>query len=180
MKNLADFLNGKIIVGRSVNLRQVCEKDAEFILSLRCDEKKARFLNKTENDPEKQRAYIAKCLKKPQEWYFIIENKGGEALGTIRIYDVRGDDFHWGSWLIKDGAPTQTALESMLLMYDFAFYTLKFAKTHLDIRKSDRKTWSFHKSYGAKFEREDEIDVFYSFCKEDYEKIREKFYKFIS
>ena len=41
-------------------------EDAEFILSLRCDEKKARFLNKTEYNVEAQRNYIkskkARCL----------------------------------------------------------------------------------------------------------------------
>ena len=38
------------IAGKTINLRDVEIADAEFILELRCDENKSKFLHKTQND----------------------------------------------------------------------------------------------------------------------------------
>lgn len=173
-------IHKKIIFGKNINLRDVKLEDAQFILNLRCDESKAAFLNKTENDLEKQIQYIKKYKTKEQEWYFIIESKAKEQLGTIRIYDViDNDDFCWGSWLIKHGAPVNTAIESVLLLYDYAFYELGFNKAHFDVRKDNIKVRAFHKRFGAKEFSANDLDVFYTFSKKDYEKIKTKFIKFV-
>lgn len=170
----------KQIFGININLREVESADAEFILSLRCDSQKAKFLHKTENDLAKQIAYIEDYKTKKNEWYFIIESKSGERLGTVRIYDiVDNDDFCWGSWLIKDGAPANIAIESVLLVYEYAFYTLGFLKAHFDVRKDNVKVRAFHKRFGAKEVSESEKDVFYRFFREDYEKIRNKLNNFL-
>ena len=169
----------KFIAGKSINLREVEIADAEFILALRCDAQKAKFLHKTENNLAKQIAYIENYKSKENEWYFIIENKSGDRLGTVRIYDVvDNDDFCWGSWIIKDGASANVAIESVLLVYEYAFYALGFTKAHFDVRKDNAKVRAFHKRFGAKEVGESEKDVFYRFCREDYEEIKEKFRKF--
>lgn len=126
------------IAGKTINLRDVEISDAEFILELRCDENKSKFLHKTQNDLAKQIEYIKNYKSKENEWYFLIESKSGEQLGTVRIYDViNNDDFCWGSWLIKNNAPTNTAIESALLIYEYAFYILGFTKVHFDVRKEN-------------------------------------------
>ena len=168
----------KFIAGKSINLRDVEIADAEFILALRCDSQKARFLHKTDNDLAKQIAYIQSYKAKQNEWYFIIESKGGERLGTVRIYDVvDNDDFCWGSWIVKNGAPINVAIESVLLVYEYAFYALGFTKAHFDVRKDNVKVRAFHKRFGAKEVGESDKDVFYRFFREEYEKIKGKFRK---
>lgn len=169
----------KFVAGKSINLRDVEIADAKFILSLRCDEKKAKFLHKTKNDLSKQIAYIEDYKTKKNEWYFIIESKSGERFGTVRIYDIVDDDFCWGSWLIKDGAPANVAIESVLLVYEYAFYTLGFSKAHFDVRKDNVKVRAFHKRFGAKEVGESEKDAFYRFFREDYERIKGKFKNFL-
>ena len=55
--------------------RLVEEQDAAFILSLRTDPKLSRFLHPTENDEEKQRAYIRgykEREKQGKDYYFIF------------------------------------------------------------------------------------------------------------
>ena len=55
--------------------RLVEEQDAAFILSLRTDPKLSRFLHPTENDEEKQRAYIRgykEREKQGKDYYFIL------------------------------------------------------------------------------------------------------------
>ena len=60
-------MGGKIVsdklIGKYVNLREVTVDDADFILSLRCDENKSKFLHKTEYNLENQIAYIKKYFE---------------------------------------------------------------------------------------------------------------------
>ncbi|MDR3243837.1 MAG: GNAT family N-acetyltransferase [Elusimicrobiota bacterium] len=169
----------KFLSGRSINIRDVCIDDAEFILSLRTDESKNKFLNKTENDLEKQREYIRNYKQKQNEWYFIVETKEHKKAGTVRIYDVIDDDFCWGSWLMSSDAPPTAAIESALLVYEFAFYKVGFTKAHFDVRKHNEKVIAFHKRFGAKIIAENEMDYFFSYTKADYENIRLKYRKFL-
>ena len=121
--------------GKYVNLREVELDDASFILALRCDEKKARFLHKTENNLEKQIEYLKRYKTLDNEWYFIIENKQHEPLGTIRIYNVQDNRYTPGSWLMKDGCSLAETFEGMLLADQTAFEVLGFEKGFFDVRK---------------------------------------------
>lgn len=67
----------------------------------------------------------------------------------------------------------------MLLVYEYAFYTLGFTKAHFDVRKDNAKVRAFHKRFGAKEVSENDKDVFYRFYREDYEMIKGKFRKFL-
>jgi len=179
MTNL-NFAVEKFISGKTINLRDAEIEDAQFILNLRTDAKKAKHLNSTNADIEAQKEYLRKYKTLKNEWYFIIETKKGEPLGTIRIYDVRGDDFCWGSWIIKDGAPFDVSIESVLLIYEYAFYKIGFNKVHFDVRKDNKTVRRFHEHFGAKQNSEDELNVFYTFNKNDYENIKLSYQHFIA
>ena len=130
-----------MIKGKYVNLRIVEVDDADFILSLRCDENKSKYLHKTDNDIDKQKDYIRKTLKKQNEWYFIIERLTGEKIGTYRIYDVREESFCIGSWLMKNGVTALEMMESDYLTRKFGFNKLNFDKLHFDVRKGNKKSY---------------------------------------
>jgi RimJ/RimL family protein N-acetyltransferase len=163
------------IEGKFVNLRDVEVEDAKFILSLRCDEKKSRFLHKTEYDLKKQEEYIKKYKTLDNEWYFIIENKNGESLGTTRIYDLREDSFCIGSWLLKNGTAPQEMLEGDYLMRTFGFEHLKMDKIHFDVRKGNTKVLRYHKLTGAKIVGETDLDYLFECTKDEYLKNISKF-----
>ena len=154
--------------GKYVDIRFVNVKDSEFILSLRCDEKKAKFLHKTEYDVEKQRQYIERCLSLDNEWYFIITNKKGEPIGTYRIYDLKEDSFCIGSWLMIEGATPEQVLEGEYLVKMFAFEKTGFQKFHFDVRKENKKVIRFHKMLGAKITGETDLDYLFECTKDDY------------
>ena len=154
--------------GRFVTLREVTESDAEFILSLRCDEKKSKFLHKTEYNLENQVAYIRRYFTIPNEWYFIILNKSGERIGTYRIYDVQDDSFCIGSWLMVDGVSPQESFESDYLIRMYGFNVLGFKKIHFDVRKGNKKVIAYHKMVGARIVGETELDYLWEVTKEEY------------
>ena len=161
--------------GKYVNLREVRMDDATFILSLRCDPKKSRFLHKTENNLAKQIAYLEHYFTLDNEWYFIIENKNHEPLGTHRIYNIQGTQYTPGSWLMKDGALPQEALESVLLLRKLAFEMLGFQKSCFCVCKENKKIVRYHKILGGVIVSEDETDYFFELTSEAYRKNKRDF-----
>lgn len=169
----------EFLIGRFVNLREITVNDAKFVLDLRCDEKKSKYLNKTEYNLEKQIDYINNYLKKDDEWYFIIENKKHKPLGTVRIYDVNNDQYTSGSWLMSDGSSAQEVLEGSLLLRSYAFNILGFKKDYYTVRKDNKKVIRFHNISGAKQVGEDDIDYFFEYTIEDFNKNKDKLYKML-
>jgi RimJ/RimL family protein N-acetyltransferase len=170
------------VIGRSICLRYAEPSDAEFILSLRQDEQLARFISKTSVGVREQVAWLEgykERERKGLEHYFIIELRNGTPVGTVRIYDYRGDSFCWGSWLIKSDAPNYVAIESALNIYEFAFYSLGFQKSHFDVRRGNERVVAFHQRFGAEIAHSDEQDRFFSYSKEAYEQVRQKYQKFL-
>lgn len=139
----AAFVRGETLV-----FRDACLSDAEFILSLRTDENKSRFLSATKNDLEAQKAWLIEYAAADDQAYFVIEFND-EAIGTVRLYDARQDSFCWGSWILKDGRPRQGAMESALMVYSYAMDHLGFENSHFEVRKGNERVWQFHERFGA-------------------------------
>ena len=171
-----------IIYGKNINLRTVEEKDAEFILDLRQNENKNKYLSKTSVTIESQIDWIKiykEKEKNKKEFYFVIESKSQDKLGLVRIYDLKGHSFCWGSWIIKEDTPKTTAIESALQIYEFGFYKLGFIKSYFDVRKENHRVIVFHKRFGAEIIEESEIDVFFNYDIKDYEVIRDKYKRYL-
>jgi RimJ/RimL family protein N-acetyltransferase len=149
-----------LVRGETLEFRDACESDAEFILSLRTDDKKSRFLSATKNDLEAQKAWLAQYAAAEDQAYFIIAFNG-EPIGTVRLYDAQQESFCWGSWILKDGRPRQAAMESALMVYAYAVNCLGFKGSHFDVRKGNERVWQFHERFGAQRVSETELDYFY-------------------
>ena len=167
-----------LLEGKNINLRTVEIEDADFIYTMRQNREKTKYLSKVTGTVDSQKEWIKNYKQREdeeKEFYFIIESKNKDKLGLVRIYDLKNDSFCWGSWLIKEGAPKTTAIESALQIYEFGFYKLGFEKSHFDVRKGNDKVIAFHQRFGAKIVSEDELDYFFNFQKSDYEIIKEKY-----
>lgn len=154
---------------RTIKIRLVEESDAEFILKLRLDEKYNQFLSDVNPDVQAQRDWIKKykndeILKK--QFYFIIERNDGVPCGTVRIYDIQGDSFCWGSWILNDNKTRYAALESAFLVYQFGFNDLGLRKSHFEVRKGNEKVISFHKKMGAVKISEDDSNEYFNISKD--------------
>lgn len=170
------------IEAKNINLKTVEICDAEFIYKLRKDKSKTKFLSSVNGTINDQINYISKYKEKEKEkkeFYFIIESKAGEKLGLVRMYDFVENSFCWGSWLIKKGAPISTSIESVLQIYEFGFYQLGFEKSHFMVSKGNEKVASFHKRFGAKIIKEDNIEYFFDYTIEEYEKIKKKYIRYL-
>ena len=115
-----------------------------------------------------------------EEYYFIVEDHECTRLGTVRLYDFVGRSFCWGSWIIGKGSPAFAAIESALLVYELAFYQLKFTRSHFDVRKANKRVVEFHKRFGARVIGEDELNCYFHFEKQDYRRVRKRYGKYLS
>ncbi len=171
-----------IVSGKNINLRTVTENDAKFVFTLRQDEKKIQYLSKITSTVQDQINWIKEYKKREllgDEYYFLIESKEHEPLGLVRMYDFKEKSFCWGSWLIKDGAPKSTAIESAIQIYEFAFYERKFNQSHFEVQKGNDKVIAFHKRFGAEVVDENENEYFFIIKKSIYEKTKIRYKRYL-
>ena len=154
--------------GFSVNLRDVEISDAEFILSLRMNPKKNRFLNVTAPDLEKQKEYLKRYKEKVDEYYWVIEGKNGVPYGVVRIYDFQQKSFCPGSWLTVPGAPITAGIEGLFHAFKFGFQDLGFRSAHFDVRKENRSVIRFDQKIGAIIIKEDALNYYFTLSSETF------------
>lgn len=168
--------------GQFCSLRLVETKDAEFILSVRTDEKKSKYLSKTDASLEKQVEWIEQYKireSKALEYYFIIEDRQNQSVGTYRLYDIESEVATPGSWILVDGVELSVVIESVLLMYDFVFNRLKKKKIAFEVRKDNKKVIRFHQSYGSICTHENDIEKFFEFKAGQYAEMKSRMIKYI-
>lgn len=158
-------------------------EDAEFILSLRHNGKLNRYVSQVSPDLDVQKEWLISYKKREAmrtEFYFIIRDLNNNPLGTVRLYDFQSGSFCWGSWMVAPDSPRKTAIESALSVYEFAFYTLGFKRSHFDVRNNNQKVIDFHKRMGAEEAHSNELDTFFIYKKETYKNTRDKYLSFLN
>ncbi len=83
-------------------------------------------------------------------------------------------------WLIKDNAPTTTAIESAILVYEFGFIRLGYKNSHFDVRKGNERVVAFHQRFGAVVIDEDELNIYFDYSVENYLKIKQKYRRYLN
>lgn len=134
--------------GIAFRLRPVADKDAAFIISLRSD--RGEFFQEGSNTEREQIVWQKQYYERPGDYYFIIEKKSGEPVGTIAAYDINEDkkQAEFGRWLVVESSPA--AVESAWLIHRFIFETLGFSSALSFTIEENRSVVSFHNSCGAK------------------------------
>lgn len=171
------------ITGTHVNLRYVTVNDAEFIVNLRL--KNGQYLSKIDPDPKKQIKWIKLYKnkeKEEKEFYFIINN-ASKKVGLIRIYDIdyNKNSFTFGSFIIdKDLCHKYTALESILLIFKYAFIKLNLEECYFDCRINNDIANNFYIRLGCKIIKEDSLNYYYKYTKDIFNKEFNNLYAIIS
>lgn len=166
------------VMGASLTFRNASIEDAKFILSLRTDVQKSRFLSPVSSELAEQEAWLKHYAGANDQAYFIIEDQT-EPIGTVRLYDPQGDSFCWGSWILKSNQPNHAALESALMVYAYAVDHLGFAAAHFDVRRGNERVWKFHERFGAVRTAESELDYFYRLDFRAIEASRHRYRRFL-
>lgn len=105
------------VQGKTIRFKEVDIEDAEFILALRLDSNKNKYMSPVKGDVQSQSEWIKRYQTSVDQVYFLICDNQARPLGTVRMYDPVGESFSWGSWMLKTGAPATAAIESALMVY---------------------------------------------------------------
>ncbi len=168
---------------KHVRLRPARPEDAAFVFSLRTDPTRNAFISKVDDKLESQRNWLLAYVEREKaglEYYFIVESLEGEDLGTVRIYDLGPNDFEWGSWVMKPGAPPQASVESALGIYEFGFGPLGKSSCRFEVFRKNESVVAFKRRFGAEVLDDDGTTVRFRLTAADYQKDgRQRFARFL-
>lgn len=153
---------------KTIRLRLITKEDASFVLSLRANDTYNAYLSAVFPHMNEKQAWLAQYQAAEaagKEFCFIIERLDGTACGTVRVFDLKGDSFSWGSWILNQDKTLYAAIESALLVYRFGFEHLGCNQSHFAVMTDNARVLSFHEKMGAKKAGEDALDSFYTIDK---------------
>jgi RimJ/RimL family protein N-acetyltransferase len=137
------FIN---IDGYTYKLRPVTLDDAEFIVSVRLEDKERnKYINTISGDINEQIKWLNAYFERDGDYYFIVENKlTSNKEGLISIYNINEDSAEWGRWVIRKGS--LAAVESVYLIYEVAFNLLNLRELYCRTIIDNVSVVSFHDS----------------------------------
>jgi RimJ/RimL family protein N-acetyltransferase len=120
-----------------------------LIIALRGHDARARYLNRISMSVESQLRWLKAYYERENDYYFVIEKRRDNCPeGLISLYDVDGrlGQAEWGRWIV---APASlAALESVMLLMDFAFTRLALAGVYSHTIAGNVAVNSFHDGCG--------------------------------
>ena len=138
------------ITGKFVIMRNVTESDAKFILSLRCDEKKNKYIHAVDKDIDREIKWIKNQQMKYGDYFYTIVNHRGKLIGNISLYNLNQEkmEAELGRW-VSDGAAIEN-LESIVILHEFAFNRLELKRVYTKTLQDNKQVVSFWKRFGGR------------------------------
>lgn len=173
--NLANMTQ---IAGPNLVLRLIEPDDAAYVHALRTDPAYNRHLSEVRGTVDDQRRWIGAYKAREEagaEFYYVIERNDGTRCGTVRLYDIKGSRFTWGSWILDHNKPRKAALESAFLVYRVAFENLGLTEARFDVRRENESTLAFHRRFGATETHRSDQDIFFGYPQARFEADRDAY-----
>lgn len=166
------------IDGIQLSLRLVQPEDALYIHGLRTDPTYNGHLSTVTGTVEDQRSWIEAYKTREaagSEYYFVIERKDGVRCGVVRLYDITGGQFTWGSWILDHNKPRKAALESAMLIYRYGFEVLGLSRSVFEVRRENENTLAFHRRLKATQTHEDEHEIFFVYSRAQFDATKDAY-----
>ena len=158
-----------------LKVRLVNEEDASFILSLRSDPKKTKYMITLDDEIENQRRWIQEYKEREKEgldYYFIYSNVEDKPIGLNRIshVDYIERTAKASSWITVEGLINE-AFKMSIIQSEIAFDLLKIDTFRWDVHKKNSKVIRIFKLFNYKFEDNGTEYYQFSIVKSDFIKI---------
>lgn len=142
------------LVKYGLRVRLVKEDDAGFILSLRTDPNRTRYMLKLDNEIESQKKWIReykKREKKGLDYYFIYSNSEGKSIGLNRVshIDYNAKTVKVSSWIAVEGLKYEP-LKMILLGNEIVFNLIESDSTWGELHKNNSSAFKILKLFGYK------------------------------
>jgi hypothetical protein len=162
-------------------LRLVEVTDADFIVKIRTDSSKSRFISKTNSDVEKQKLWIIEYKnreKAGEEFYFIAIDEDGVEFATYRLYDKRDNSIEIGSFVSKPQYNNPINIIKVdVIIKGYVLEDLGFTKLKFEVRKENKSVVNYHKKFHPTLICEDKLNYYFVLEKEAFLANKKKFEK---
>jgi RimJ/RimL family protein N-acetyltransferase len=140
------------IIGRRMMLLAAKPEHAAFILQLRQQERKSRYLSGQVPSVAEQIAWMQKREKLPDDAYFVIfeVDKPDTPLGTIRLHDAihEKNSIRVSSWVMVDGVAPKKTLEALALAIEYITQT-QYTHCHFEVHQHSRSALDLYTKLGT-------------------------------
>lgn len=159
-------------------IRFVQEEDADFILSLRTNEKLGKYINATSTSVKDQQKWIQNYKIREAngiDYYFMFEKPKGTRLGVCRIYDVTDSSFTIGSWVFSPNAPIGASILGDIITRELGFHLFPNSTLLFDVKKANLNVNRYQAFYKPTLLRSDIDTNYYSCPKENFNLYKTRF-----
>lgn len=169
--------------GTHLALRLVTEEDAEYIDTLRKNGLYNKYLSEVRGNVSDQRMWIKNYKnreKKGLEFYYVIERNDAIPCGLVRIYNIKNNEFTWGSWILEKNKPPKAALESAVLSFGIGFQILNCDRANIEVRADNEHAIQFYRRFGMVQSRRTESDIFFVYSRAKFNSEHQSFLDIVS
>ncbi len=149
----------------NIKLRLVEETDADFIVAIRTDAFKSRFISETNIDVEKQKLWIREYKKREkigEELYLIAIDEEGVEFATYRLNNKTEDSIEIGSFVSKPFYDNPiNVIKVDVILKEYAFQELGFDNIKFDVRKENKSVVNYHKKFHPRLIDENELNYYF-------------------
>jgi len=136
------------IVGEFINMRIAEVEDADFTLLARQNKEKNKYIPQLQITIEQQKEWIRKQIESDDCYFFVIERKDGEKIGTFSLYDIQNDKAESGR-LVMLGNQIES-MEAGILFNSFCFEEAKMDLVQSEIDAENNAALGFSNQLGGK------------------------------
>lgn len=158
-----------------LKVRLVNMNDATFILSLRSDPNRTKYMVTLDEKTENQKKWIQEYKKREKEgldYYFIYSNMEEKQIGVNRIshVDYKEKTAKSSSWITVDGLIYEP-FKMLVIHNEIAYNLLGIETIRSDVHKKNSRVIRFLKLFNYKF-KDNETEYYYlTISKEEFNKI---------
>lgn len=155
----------EIIEGKTISLRSTIIDDAAFIIDIRNDNEKSKYVHPVDNDIDAEIEWIREQRKREGDYFFtIIRNSDGALLGNVAVcnIDINTRCGELGRW-VSYGTAVEN-LETIIAVHDFAFSVLGLEQLYTKTLSGNKSVVNFWKRFGGTGEEKsfDGISCYYN------------------
>lgn len=165
----------------NIKLRLVQESDAEFIIDIRTDSIKSKFISSTNSDIEEQKKWIREYKnreKDEEEFYYIAIDENDEKFATYRLYNKNNDSIEVGSFVSKPFYKIAlNVIKVDIILKTYVFEVLGYNTLNFEVRKKNKSVISYHNKFKPQLTKEDELNYYYKLEKDSFFANKNKFEK---
>lgn len=169
------MLNFSEILCKNIVFRKILISDIEDIRLVRLRGENEGSLSKTSADIDVFSKWLNTELLNPRTLYMAILDNDRNFIGTVRLIDLNGDVFEWGSWALKNGLGPLISLNSAYALYKVALELCGFNSAEFVVKSHNRNIINLHVKSGAKIFKVDTDSTYFRIDSESIHKFLNRF-----